>query len=69
MKDFKATTRAFATGMLLGFSAGLVLILFGLIARIFAEYPCICIRPFGFFDYRPYPVNAGSDRVFFICSL
>ncbi len=84
MKDFKAITRAFATGMLLGafaavylsldlgalgmligFSAGLVLIVFGLIARIFAEYPCVSIRPFGFFDYyRPYWDLAAAGLVY-----
>lgn len=36
------------TGLLVGFTAGLVLILFTLVARVFAEYPYGIVRPFGF---------------------
>ena len=38
-------------GMLLGFSMGLALILFALIARVFAEYPYMMVRPFAFIRY------------------
>jgi polysaccharide biosynthesis protein PelG len=42
-------------GMLAGFTAGLAAILFGLAARIFAEYPYPVARPFAFLgDFRRY---------------
>jgi uncharacterized membrane protein len=40
-----------AAGMLLGFSSGLVVIQFALIARVFAEFPYAARRPFGFLPY------------------
>lgn len=40
-----------AAGMLGGFSVGLGIILFALIAQIFAEYPYRLVRPFGFLSY------------------
>jgi uncharacterized membrane protein len=39
------------TGMLMGFNAGLALILFTLIARVFAEYPTRAAQPFAFLEY------------------
>lgn len=39
------------TGMLMGFNAGLVLILFTLLSRVFAEYPTRADRPFAFLEY------------------
>lgn len=40
-----------AAGLLAGFSAGLAVVLFALIARIFAEYPYPVVRPFAFVAY------------------
>lgn len=37
-----------AVGMLAGFNAGLALLLYLLIARVFAEYPTAALRPFAF---------------------
>ena len=39
------------TGMLMGFNAGLALILFTLISRVFAEYPTRADRPFALLEY------------------
>ena len=39
------------SGMLTGFNTGLALILFGLLARILAEYPHHLIKPFSFLAY------------------
>jgi uncharacterized membrane protein len=40
-----------AAGLLAGFTIGLCLVLFTLIARIFAEYPYPVLRPFAFLEY------------------
>lgn len=40
-----------ATGVMIGFNCGLGVILFGLTARIFAEYPHGIVRPFAFLGY------------------
>lgn len=51
-----------AAGMLLGFSAGLVVIQFTLVARVFAEFPYAAVRPFGFVPYlrRHWELAAGG---------
>lgn len=47
-----ALADAFQTlGVLVGFSLGLAVIMFGLIARVFAEYPYPLVRPFAFLGY------------------
>lgn len=54
-----------ALGMTIGFTAGLALIFFALVARIFAEYPYRCRRPFDFLSYyRPYWELAASGLVY-----
>ncbi len=40
-----------AFGLLAGFTIGLAIVLFALVARIFAEYPYPVVRPFAFFSY------------------
>jgi uncharacterized membrane protein len=53
------------TGMLLGFTCGLALILFMLIARVLSEYPYACTRPFAFGSYfRKYWELAASGLVY-----
>ena len=51
-----------AAGMLLGFSAGLVVIQFTLVARVFAEFPYAARDPFGFLPYfrRHWELAAGG---------
>jgi uncharacterized membrane protein len=40
-----------AVGLLAGFTVGLAVVLFALVARIFAEYPYPVVRPFAFLAY------------------
>ena len=52
-------------GMLIGFSAGLAFIVFGLLARILAEYPYEMKRPFAFLgQVRRYWMLAASGLVY-----
>ncbi|MBT6117901.1 MAG: exopolysaccharide Pel transporter PelG [Rhodospirillaceae bacterium] len=54
-----------ALGMMIGFTGGLALIFFALIARIFAEYPYRFRRPFAFLAYyRTYWELAASGFVY-----
>jgi uncharacterized membrane protein len=53
------------TGMLLGFTAGLALILFMIVARVLAEYRYPALRPFMFLHYfRKYWELAASGLVY-----
>jgi uncharacterized membrane protein len=52
--------------MLLGFDVGLAVIVFSLVARVFAEFPFGMERPFAFLGYfRSHPALAASGGVYF----